>query len=57
LKTWKAKTEALAVPDQDGDVKMDSNEEQQLGLLKDTVADFRERFKGNAWVMAVLDNL
>jgi hypothetical protein len=57
LKTWKAKTEALAVPYEDGDVKMDSHEEQQLGLLKDTVADFRERFKGNAWVMAVLDNL
>jgi len=56
LRTWKTRVEA-AQASGEGDVPMVPKEEDQMELLKAVVAEYKEKFDGNAWVKAVLEHL
>lgn len=56
LRTWKTRVEAARAAGE-GDVPMVPKEEEQMEMLKSVVAEYKEKFDGNAWVKAVLENL
>lgn len=56
LRTWKTRVEAGQAGANGDDVHTQSKE-YSMEVLKEVVAEYRDKFEGNAWVKAVLDNL
>lgn len=54
LRTWKTRVEASQAGAEDEETM---SRDLQMEKLKEVVAEYRNKFEGNAWVQAVLTNL
>lgn len=56
LRTWKTRVDADRAGRGGEDVDTMSKD-HQMEKLKEVVAEYKDKFDGNAWVKAVLENL